>query len=146
MKLLSPSVFSFYIILESKNILNGEGSLIGTCVVGQIRILIHPGFAVVDWYFTTCSPTRCSLRRFTNKERLLRKKKKYHSRHSSHQTVDTMVAIEATWDSINSERDEYICDVVLMKCYEHYYYYRHHYICILIVLRLFFLLVVIPCT
>ena len=139
-------------------------SLIGTCVVGQIRTLIHSGFAVVDWCFTICSPTRCSLRRFSNKKRLLRKKKKkkiyiYHSRHSSHQTVDTMIAIEATWDSVNSKRDEYICEVVLMKCYEHYYYhyyyyyynyYYHHHICILIVLRLFFFfffsLVVIPCT
>ena len=71
-----------------------------------------------------------------------KKTKKYHSRHSSHQILDTMAAIEATWDSVSSERDEYICEVVLMKYYEHYYYYYnyyyHHYICILIVLRLFF--------
>ena len=36
-----------------------------------------------------------------------------------------MVAIEATWDSVISERDEYICEVVLMKCYEHFYKYEN---------------------
>ena len=31
-------------------------------------------------------------------------------------------------NSVNSKRIIYICEVVLMKCYEHYYYY--YYICI----------------
>ena len=40
--------FSFYIMLESKKLfLTGKLSLINTFVVGQIRILMHSGFAVV---------------------------------------------------------------------------------------------------
>ena len=104
-------------------------------------ILIHSGFAVVDWYLAICSPTRCSLRWFTDKERLLRQKISFTAqlspkcRHNGCNRGDG--------DSVNSKRDGYICEVVLIKCYEHYYYY--YYICILIVLRLF-LLVFIPCT